>query len=30
LTEKRYAIYCIAGSACFASWGESTLGLFYL
>jgi len=28
--EKRYAIYSIDGSACFASWGESALGLFYL
>jgi len=30
LTEKRYAIYSIDCSACFASWGESVLGLFYL
>ena len=30
LTEKRYAIYSMHGSACFASWDESALGLFYI
>jgi len=29
LTEKRYVIYSIYGSAWFASWGESALGVFY-
>jgi len=30
LTEKRYAIYNIYGSTCFAAWGESALGLNHL
>jgi len=29
-TEKRDAIYSIYGSPCFASWGKSAVGLFFL